>query len=212
MSEARFPAMPEWMDEADPPADAKVNLKPARPIAPGWISRTDEITSRSGQTFQVTVSAEKRNRAELEEYGESLYMVMEVVPDPPELKELMDQLDALAAKDDGSTTEATIEWAKKHYREDPLILVQTEMTSAGSSVTWAAKWSKLAKAGDYEVWHGPKWVKMEVRIGGADLRGVNPATGNRYGGQETVWTVGSGRCSVHALSQCDYRLPAAWRT
>jgi hypothetical protein len=210
MSQDRMPATPEWMDEIDPPPASKLMLQPTDPIAPGWISLAQTVASRSGQTFQVTASAEEKDRATLEEYSEWLYLILDVVPDPPELKERMDTLDALAAKEGRWTIEATIEWAKQLNRDNPLIVLQTEMTSARSSVVWAAKWSRLSAPPKYEVWHGPKWVKMQVRIGGADLRGVTPATSNKYAGGETDWTVGAGRCSVHALSRCEYRLPAAW--
>src|SRR5215204_6648676 len=138
MSQEFLPAVPEWMQEQNPPPGSEVHLSQARSVAPGWVTREGLIDAKSGQTFRVTASAEERYERTLECYGEALHLQFEVVPDPPDLAEAIAEVEAVARPDEASV-EAAIDAPAEPDSSGARIILETENLSSGNSVTWAAK-------------------------------------------------------------------------
>jgi hypothetical protein len=210
MEEPRLPGMPDWFDLDKPPPGSKVELALSpQPPLDGWIELAGEHVS-SGQTFLVRAMARSEHERVLREYERSLYLVLEVVPDIPELADrLAPDLEPHAGEEGYASFEEEIERATREYPDGALIILQTELASAASSVYLAAKWCSL-RAGDNEAWKGPRLVKMQVRMGTAELRGVKGGPVRVKAVGETGWEVGAGHCWVHAVTLCQYKLSAAW--
>jgi hypothetical protein len=206
MWQEQMPSAPEWMDLEVPPPEAEVTMVESdRPLAPGFVSFEGMLENDMGQRFRVRASAEDDYRAALECYAESLHLLIAVVPDPPDLRAGLAELDALP----GGAVEATLELAKE--TGGAFIILETEPMFAGNSVTWANKWSTLG-ADKTEYWHGKKWAKLSVNIGSMDLRGIVGNAATKGGGEETGWWLAEWHCHVHAFKWTQYRLNAGWHT
>jgi hypothetical protein len=210
-----LPSVPEWMDCEEPPPGSKVDMEPVEgpPIAPNWVTFEGTIENKSdderddGEKVLVRVSAPAAHEKTLAEYAESLHLVMEVGSDPPERAEHEAALERLAAEYPSESFEEAI--ARAEAADYPVIVIETVPLATAHSFQWAAKWVDL-RAGAVDYWRGPYWVKMQVAIGRADLRGISGASNPVNGGAQSQWEVGAGKCRVHAIHWSRYRLNAAW--